>query len=143
MSHLMSLMLLFNVANVAFLIMTVAAFSGLWDSFNSEVFHQDDNPRATSLDVIAAELVRYRQMKNLLRSSDPLKWWYKDGKHLFPRIFEVAKRLLVIPATSVPSERVFSTAGGIITKKRNALSDTSAADLIFLRENLKKKKSAT
>jgi hypothetical protein len=55
----------------------------------------------------------------------------------------VAKRLLVISATSVPPERVFSTAGGIITKKRNALSDTSAADLIFLRENLKKKKSAT
>jgi hypothetical protein len=50
----MLLMLLFNVANVAFLIMTVFAFSGLWDSFDSEVFHRDDNPRATSLDVIEA-----------------------------------------------------------------------------------------
>jgi hypothetical protein len=48
-------------------------------------------------------------------------------------------KMLIIPGTSVPSERVFSSAGGILTKKRSALSDISAADLIFLKENCSKK----
>ena len=35
--------------------------------------------------------------------------------------------------TSVPSERVFSTAGNVITKKRSSLAPSTAANLIFLR----------
>jgi hypothetical protein len=62
------------------------------------------------------------------------------GKELYPLIYEVAKKYLIVPGTSVPSERVFSAAGNIISKKRSLLADDTASNLIFLRENLAKKK---
>jgi hypothetical protein len=89
--------------------------------------------------VVDIEVVKYFQMQNLPRTAKPLSWWDMVGKEVYPSVFQVAKKMLIIPGTSVPSERVFSTAGGIITKKRNALSDRSAANLIFLKENCTKK----
>ncbi len=47
----------------------------------------------------------------------------------------LAQSYLSIPATSVPAERVFSTAGNVITKKRNRLSPDTAEMIIFLHEN--------
>ena len=44
--------------------------------------------------------------------------------------------VLCCPATSVVSERVFSKAGDVITKKRNALAPSKAQKLVFLMENL-------
>jgi len=41
--------------------------------------------------------------------------------------------VLAIPATSAPTERLFSTAGRTITAERNRLSPDMADALIFLR----------
>ena len=46
-----------------------------------------------------------------------------------------ACRLLRIPATSVASERLFSTAGDVVTKKRNSVVPGKAKQLVFLMEN--------
>ena len=54
----------------------------------------------------------------------------------FPTIAKVAKRYLCIPATSVPAERVFSTAGLIINEKRSSLLPENSDMLIFLNKNL-------
>ncbi|MCI4395786.1 hypothetical protein PGIGA_G00196020 [Pangasianodon gigas] len=44
---------------------------------------------------------------------------------------------LCIPATSVASERVFSTAGDIVSSQRSSLQPDCVDQLIFLKKNLK------
>ncbi|CAM9275672.1 unnamed protein product, partial [Phaeothamnion confervicola] len=62
---------------------------------------------------------------------DPLSWW-AGQRGLLPNLARLARELLPIPATSAASERVFSTAGLTIDKRRNRLSADTAADLVFL-----------
>ncbi len=52
---------------------------------------------------------------------DPIEWWQKH-KTIFPSLCKISFDILCIPATSVPSEQIFSKAGDLITKKRNRLS---------------------
>jgi hypothetical protein len=113
--------------------------SSLWGDFDTEVRRRRQEPRLGNQDAVSAEVVKYLKLQNSPRKSNPLIWWDTVGKELFPILHEVAMKMLIVPGTSVPSERVFSTAGGILTKKRSALSDSIAADLIFLKENCTKK----
>ena len=54
----------------------------------------------------------------------------------FPPVAAVAHTYLCIPATSVASERLFSKAGDVVTKKRNSLKPSAADHVVFLMENL-------
>ena len=47
---------------------------------------------------------------------------------------QLAIRILCIPATSAPAERVFSVAGLTIAKNRARLAPETANELIFLHE---------
>ncbi|KAK9537979.1 hypothetical protein VZT92_005546 [Zoarces viviparus] len=67
---------------------------------------------------------------------DPLAWW-KSNQCKYPHIAMMARRYLAVPGTSVPSERVFSTAGDIVTAKRSTLSPENVDILIFVKKNLK------
>ena len=67
--------------------------------------------------------------------TNPLKWW-KLTEHRFPILSKVAKRLLCIQATSVPSERIFSTSGLIVNKQRASLKPENVDMLVFLNRNL-------
>lgn len=105
----------------------------MWDILDQEITRsQASESNEVS---IGAEVSKYLMMPNIERKSDPLKWWRKTGHYMYPHIWTVARKYLAIPATSVPSERVFSSAGTIISKKRASLSDDVAADLIMLRGN--------
>ena len=66
--------------------------------------------------------------------SNPLDWW-RDNQYEFYLLALLARRILCIPSTSAPSERVFSTAGHTITKLRASLNSANAADVIFLHES--------
>lgn len=80
------------------------------------------------------ELQSYLQESESSIHTNPLNWW-RDNGNRYPNISKIAKKYLTIPATSVPSERVFSTAGDIITAERSRLSPENASILIFLSEN--------
>lgn len=65
---------------------------------------------------------------------DPFEWWSTRSTK-YPIISECARKYLAIPATSVSSERCFSTAGNIVTPKRSCLSTTNVNTLVFLYQN--------
>ena len=48
----------------------------------------------------------------------------------------LARIVLCITATSAPSERIFSTANLIISKKRARLDPETAGDIIFLHDTI-------
>ena len=52
---------------------------------------------------------------------DVLKWW-KINRVRYPNIFLLASKYLCITAISVPSEKIFSKAGEIMSKKRSQIS---------------------
>ena len=81
------------------------------------------------------EVSLYRAENEVKRSGDPLFWW-KTNEHRFPTLAKLARKVLCIPATSVPSERLFSAAGNIITKKRASLDPENVDCLCFLSQNL-------
>ena len=65
---------------------------------------------------------------------NPLKWW-KEREQLYPLTSALAKQYLCIPGSSVPSERVCSTAGDIITSLRAQLKWQHVDKMIFLKKN--------
>jgi len=66
--------------------------------------------------------------------SNPLIWW-KNNELKYPNLALLAKKYLCAPATSVTSERCFSTAGNIVTSKRSCLLPENVNLLTFLKRN--------
>ena len=75
-----------------------------------------------SVDTSSEELDKFQRETVCDPDSYALEWWEKNADR-FPLLSKLAKQLLCIPATSVPSERVFSVSG-------------SMNMLVFLNKNL-------
>lgn len=84
---------------------------------------------------LEAEMSSYLVSPMLDSEANPLDWWRKHHVH-FPNLSKVAKRYLCIPATSSPSERVFSSGGNIVTCLRSCLKPEKVNMLVFLSKNL-------
>ena len=94
-------------------------------------------------DTVAAEVRNYRAEKgqpmyvlgdDSSSYSDPLVWW-KANASKFPHVWLLASVVLAVPATSAPSERVFSAAANIVDKKRVRLKPENVDLLVFLKTN--------
>jgi len=84
----------------------------------------------------AVTIIRqYMDLPYLNLNDDPVKFWKNHYSVLDP-LTEMAFKYLCIPATSVPSERIFSKAGQIVSQQRNRLSPKHVDILIFLNKNL-------
>ena len=59
-------------------------------------------------------------------------------KEKFPALVLVAKKVLAIPASSAPVERVFSRGGIIMRPHRSRLGDEILSNLVFLKCNSSK-----
>ena len=68
-------------------------------------------------------------------STDPIKWWFDVGQKSFPLLFNIALDYLAIPATSVPSESVFSIAGLVLNKRRKLLGNEATNMIVTLHNN--------
>nr|XP_024661555.1 zinc finger BED domain-containing protein 1-like [Maylandia zebra] len=101
-------------------------------------FFKKSHPTSTGLtekETVEKELEKYLLAPDADSEMDPLEWW-KINNRSFPRVSCLAKRYLCIPATSSPSERVFSTGGNIVTCHRAALKPEAVDRLVFLSHNL-------
>lgn len=63
-------------------------------------------------------------------------FWAQNEKQ-YPRLAKLAKKFLSAPATSVSSERMFSTSGAICSDKRSRLLPDNLEKLVYLCKNLK------
>ena len=71
----------------------------------------------------------------LNRKSSPkaVRKYLQAKQFEFPLISQIARDYLAIPATSAPSERVFSMAGNLISKKRTRISSENVRYVLCLR----------
>jgi len=67
------------------------------------------------------------------RDLDILSWWKYQSEN-FPDLSRMAKDILAIPATSVPSESAFSTSGRIVDDFRSCLN-SSTVEVLLLGRN--------
>ena len=80
------------------------------------------------------ELSHYCDEKCIAPHLDPLDWW-RVNETKYERLAQLARSYLCVPATSVPSERVFSAAGLILNRLRSRLHPDHVDQLIFLNKN--------
>ncbi|CAG8674435.1 10480_t:CDS:1, partial [Ambispora gerdemannii] len=69
---------------------------------------------------VKEEFEKYLKIPELpaLEKNDPIIWW-RANKSEYPILSQLACKYLTIPATSVPSECLFSDMGNLITSKQN------------------------
>lgn len=73
----------------------------------------------------------------VLKSSDfPLLFWRQKGDQ-WPTLRSVARKYLAIPATSVPSEQIFSLASRMLTARRSMLGGKGLEMLVYCKKNIK------
>jgi hypothetical protein len=86
--------------------------------------------------ILSAELKAYKRIPLLDHSinapGDPLSWWSVKTQQ-FPFLSSIAKEVLGIPATSAASERVFSSAGLVVSDLRSSMKSETVRDLVLLR----------
>ncbi|KAL2089183.1 hypothetical protein ACEWY4_016082 [Coilia grayii] len=90
---------------------------------------------STPIDQAMSEIRAYRESEPLTLSDDPLSWWRKH-EGAYPLLSHLARNTLCVPGTSVAAERIFSTAGDIVTAERNVLRPDHVDQLLFLNKNL-------
>lgn len=112
---------------------------------NAKVCDEIEEEKSSALSFLfpkeAAANVSSRTETSMYLQESPVKKncniydWWKEKERKYPKLAIIARRYLSIPATSTPSERVFSTAGNIVSSKRSCLLPENVNILIFLSEN--------
>jgi hAT family C-terminal dimerisation region len=84
--------------------------------------------------VIKRQLAMFASENQQPQTADTLTWWQENDTR-FRSLATLARKYLAIPATSAPSERVFSLAGNICNRRRACLSPAHLDALVFLNAN--------
>ncbi|XP_050062310.1 E3 SUMO-protein ligase ZBED1-like [Aphis gossypii] len=90
---------------------------------------------STSSSSAIALMKQYMNMPYQHLNCNIVEYW-RDHKSLLHPLSEIALKYIMIPATSVPSERIFSKAGQIMSARRNRLLPDNLDTLVFLNKNM-------
>ncbi|XP_066590570.1 E3 SUMO-protein ligase ZBED1-like [Prorops nasuta] len=106
----------------------------IW-SYHNKLFADKNKTNPDECDISESMPVLLQHYLNFALSdleTDSIIFWKKEFGATYPSLRDVAIRYLPITATSVPSERLFSKAGIIMTESRNRLSSKHLHQLLFL-----------
>jgi KRAB domain-containing zinc finger protein len=76
------------------------------------------------------------KIKKIPIGGDPFTYWSGENAIKWPLLCKLAHKYFSAPATSAESERLFSTAGQILTNLRKKLLVENVEKLLFLHHNL-------
>ena len=102
----------------------------------SHVQHDERDIENEALRCAENEVQSYLLASNGVgRKTDIFAWWIKS-KASFPNVAALARQWLSCPATSVASERVFSSCGLVQTAKRSRLLGKNIRNQVMIQKNL-------
>ncbi|XP_050057178.1 E3 SUMO-protein ligase ZBED1-like [Aphis gossypii] len=105
----------------------------LWGFLTTKVNDMQSQSTTTSCAMVLVK--QYLGMPYQDLSCKLAEYWEKHKTLLYP-LNEVALKYASIPATSVPSERIFSKTGQIMSARRNRLLPENLDTLVFLNKNM-------
>ena len=83
------------------------------------------------------EVAEYLREDKINFTQSPFEWWI-NKKSKYPILARLARIYLAVPATSTPSERLFSDAGNLLTFKRTRINPELFKRMMFLKRNAPK-----
>ena len=101
-------------------------------SLPAEHFLKEEESEVTRYRAASGLAMEVAQESGKILYPDPLDWWRINAVK-FPLLAALARRRLAIPASQAQSERVFSSAGQIVTQTRNRLSSENVELLVALK----------
>ena len=81
-----------------------------------------------------AEIETYRALPKMKSSGNIVEFWSQKLDSL-PLLTKLTRKYLIVQASSVASERIFSTAGDVVSAERSCLKPECVNMLIFLNKN--------
>ena len=107
--------------------------TGLWDLFDAKVAQSYTHRTGTSSATLEAR--KFFEEQIVPHKDDPLLWWRAHVDH-YSLLSQLARKYLCIPGTSVPSERLFSKAGELVSLRRSRIKPKHVNMFLFLNQNL-------
>lgn len=104
---------------------------GLMDFLSQRISQVTNTSNATVDSIVTTR--QYLELPTLALNENTISYWIKYPTKELRKIAE--RYICEVPGTSVPSERIFSKAGQIISAKRSNLKPTTVNAIIFLNQN--------
>jgi hypothetical protein len=103
------------------------------DDSDDDLVQQDDVQKYLAMKLTDEQTNSFNTVVDGEMVFNIAKFWFDSAiQGQFPLLHRVAIGVLSVPASSASSERVFSTAGRVLEKRRNQLSSSSVDALLFM-----------
>lgn len=97
----------------------------------------DEEDSEVDENYVKVQLKKHKKQKDGVSEDGKPLIWCKEDKNKFPAIVALAMKYLSIVATSVPSERLFSQVGLVISQQQTRLLPGRVNDFLFLNSHFK------
>lgn len=96
--------------------------------------HKKKHSTPTEASIVTQVMKYFEDIQSSPIENDPLMFWFHN-KDKYPHLHELALKVLSVPASSAPVERVFSAGGLLMRPHRASLGSKMLTSLIFLKCN--------